>query len=112
MAAEAKKHYVAQMDRYQKSLPGPGTESQALALIVPATPSEEKTENGWSDVDAAPKQVIKVRPCEPVEAPLPPNVLTPYPANIFGLDKARRDCRFEMIKIVKEVRNSLCALSA
>ncbi|KAJ7895749.1 hypothetical protein B0H13DRAFT_1498039, partial [Mycena leptocephala] len=28
---------------------------------------------------------------------------TPYPANIFGLDKARRDCRFEMIKIVKEV---------
>ncbi|KAJ7797131.1 hypothetical protein B0H13DRAFT_1674612 [Mycena leptocephala] len=88
MAAEAKKHYVAQMDRYQKSLPGPGTESQALTLIVPATPSEEKTENGWSDS---------------VEAPLPPNVLTPYPANIFGLDKARRDCRFEMIKIVKEV---------
>ncbi|KAJ7879687.1 hypothetical protein B0H13DRAFT_1624259 [Mycena leptocephala] len=78
-------------------------ESQALALIVPATPSEEKTENGWSDVDAAPKQVIKVQSCEPVEAPLPPNVLTPYPANIFGLDKARRDCRFEMIKIVKEV---------
>ncbi|KAJ7847168.1 hypothetical protein B0H13DRAFT_2238801 [Mycena leptocephala] len=78
-------------------------ESQALALIVPATPSEEKTENGGSDVDAAPKQVIKVQVCEPVEAPLPPNVLTPYPANIFGLDKARRDCRFEMIKIVKEV---------
>jgi hypothetical protein len=112
MAAEAKKHYVAQMDRYQKSLPGPATESQALALIVPATPSEEKTENGGSDVDVAPKQVIKVQACEPVEAPLPPNVLTPYPANIFGLDKARRDCRFEMIKIVKEVRNSLCALSA
>ncbi|KAJ7855663.1 hypothetical protein B0H13DRAFT_1641803 [Mycena leptocephala] len=103
MAAEAKKHYVAQMDRYQKSLPGPATESQALALIVPATPSEEKTENGGSDVDAAPKQVIKVQQCELVEAPLPPNVLTPYPANIFGLDKARRDCRFEMIKIVKEV---------
>ncbi|KAJ7822770.1 hypothetical protein B0H13DRAFT_1659452 [Mycena leptocephala] len=62
-----------------------------------------KTENGGSDVDAAPKQVIKVQPCELVEVPLPPNVLTPYPANIFGLDKARRDCRFEMIKIVKEV---------
>ncbi|THV02562.1 hypothetical protein K435DRAFT_653134 [Dendrothele bispora CBS 962.96] len=34
---------------------------------------------------------------------MPPNELRPYKANIFGLDKARRDCRFEMIKIVREV---------
>ena len=33
MAAEAKKHYGAQMDRYQKSLPGPASESQASCLI-------------------------------------------------------------------------------
>jgi hypothetical protein len=88
MAAEAKKHYAAQMDRYQKSLPGPASESEESSLIV-VTPLEEKSR-------------------ESVEAPLPPNALTPYPDNIFGLDKARRDCRFEMIKIVKEVRNSLC----
>ncbi|KAJ7093719.1 hypothetical protein C8R44DRAFT_989861 [Mycena epipterygia] len=103
MAAEAKEYYATQMNHYQKSLPGPAAESQASALIVQATPSEEKSEKEWSDVDAAPKQVIKVQPREPVEAPLPPNTLTPYAANIFGLDKARRDCRFEMIKIVKEV---------
>ncbi|KAK7454021.1 hypothetical protein VKT23_011532 [Stygiomarasmius scandens] len=32
-----------------------------------------------------------------------PNDLVPYKANIFGLEKARRDCRFEMVKIVREV---------
>ena len=52
------------------------------------------------------------------EPPLPPfgaicdpngNILeddskiVPYDASIFGLEKARRDCRFEMIKIVREV---------
>ncbi|KAJ5715709.1 uncharacterized protein N7483_012890 [Penicillium malachiteum] len=38
-----------------------------------------------------------------VEKPLPPNKLIPYRADLFELDKARRDCRFEMIKIVREV---------
>lgn len=38
-----------------------------------------------------------------VAKPLPPNALVPYPCDIFGLEKARRDCRFEMIKIVREV---------
>lgn len=37
------------------------------------------------------------------KAPLEPNPLAPYKASIFGLDKAKRDCRFEMIKIVHEV---------
>ena len=41
--------------------------------------------------------------------PARPNELVPYSADIFGLDKARRDCRFEMIKIVKEVRRSVYA---
>jgi hypothetical protein len=38
-----------------------------------------------------------------IQAPIAPNPLVPYKPSIFGLDKARRDCRFEMIKIVKEV---------
>ncbi|CAK5273716.1 unnamed protein product [Mycena citricolor] len=37
------------------------------------------------------------------EEPLPPNDLNPYTYTTFSLDKARRDCRFEMIKIVREV---------
>ncbi|KAF7349013.1 hypothetical protein MVEN_01422400 [Mycena venus] len=92
MAAEAKKYYAAQTDRYQKSLPGPAAESEAS--------SEEEKSDGST---ATAGQVVKAGPREPVEAPLPPNALRPYPATIFGLDKARRDCRFEMIKIVKEV---------
>lgn len=38
-----------------------------------------------------------------LEEPLTPNLLEPYAADIFGLDKAKADCRFEMIKIVREV---------
>ncbi|KAJ7351546.1 hypothetical protein DFH08DRAFT_923452 [Mycena albidolilacea] len=94
MAAEAKKYYAAQTVRYQKSLLGPAVESGTSSLI----------ENGGPEGDGSTvMQVVKAGLHEPVEAPLPPNALTPYPATIFGLDKARRDCRFEMIKIVKEV---------
>ncbi|KAK4197962.1 hypothetical protein QBC40DRAFT_332216 [Triangularia verruculosa] len=35
--------------------------------------------------------------------PLPPTKVEPYAADAFGLDEAARDCRFEMIKIVREV---------
>lgn len=38
-----------------------------------------------------------------LESPLPPNALVPYMADLFGLDRAKRDCRLEMIKIVREV---------
>lgn len=38
-----------------------------------------------------------------VGKPLPPRQLTPYMPTVFGLDEAQRDCRFEMIKIVREV---------
>lgn len=34
---------------------------------------------------------------------LKPNPVQPYGADLFGLDTARTDCRFEMIKIVREV---------
>lgn len=35
--------------------------------------------------------------------PLPPNKLEPYTPSVFGLDQAQRDCRFEMIRIVRKV---------
>jgi hypothetical protein len=41
-----------------------------------------------------------------LEPPMPPNALQPYTADLYGLDHAKRDCRFEMIKIVREVGTS------
>lgn len=38
-----------------------------------------------------------------LEEPLLPNRLEAYAGDLFGLDLAKRDCRLEMIKIVKEV---------
>ncbi|EGX45522.1 hypothetical protein AOL_s00169g128 [Orbilia oligospora ATCC 24927] len=38
-----------------------------------------------------------------IEKPLPNNKIELYDPDIFGLEVAARDCRFEMIKIVKEV---------
>lgn len=43
------------------------------------------------------------------EPPVRPNELVPYSADIVGLDTARRDCRFEMAKIVREVRRGSVA---
>lgn len=40
-----------------------------------------------------------------LEEPLPANECKPYDPDDFGLDKAQRDCRFEMIKIVREVND-------
>ena len=37
------------------------------------------------------------------DEPIPPNAVVPYKASVFRLDHAKRDCRFEMIKIVREV---------
>ncbi|KKY14619.1 hypothetical protein UCRPC4_g06666 [Phaeomoniella chlamydospora] len=42
-----------------------------------------------------------------MEKPLPPNKVAAYDPDIFGLDKAKRDCRFEMIKIVRETKESV-----
>lgn len=42
-------------------------------------------------------------PKKRLEAPLKPNPVKPYNASLFGLDSARTACRFEMIKIVREV---------
>ncbi|KAK6354949.1 hypothetical protein TWF696_004077 [Orbilia brochopaga] len=40
---------------------------------------------------------------KPIEKPLPNNKVELYDPDIFGLEVAARDCRFEMIKIVREV---------
>ena len=40
---------------------------------------------------------------KPIEKPLPANAVALYDPDIFGLETAARDCRFEMIKIVREV---------
>ncbi|CAG7557898.1 unnamed protein product [Fusarium equiseti] len=39
-----------------------------------------------------------------LQPPMPPNGLRAYSADLYGLDHAKRDCRFEMIKIVREVK--------
>ncbi|KAF4943986.1 hypothetical protein FSARC_14799 [Fusarium sarcochroum] len=39
-----------------------------------------------------------------LEPPMPSNALQPYTGDLYGLDHAKRDCRFEMIKIVREVK--------
>lgn len=38
-----------------------------------------------------------------VRPPTKPNQVKPYHKSLLGLEKARRDCRLEMIKIVQEV---------
>ncbi|KAK4694378.1 hypothetical protein P7C71_g3198, partial [Lecanoromycetidae sp. Uapishka_2] len=43
------------------------------------------------------------------DEPLKPNKLVPYKASVYGLDQAKRDCRFEMIKIVREVVTNIKA---
>lgn len=50
-----------------------------------------------------------------LESPMPPNALQAYTADLYGLDHAKRDCRFEMIKIVREVGTppkEVCVLSS
>lgn len=38
-----------------------------------------------------------------LEPPIKPNNMIPYNNSLYGLEQAKRDCRFEMIKIVREV---------
>jgi hypothetical protein len=38
-----------------------------------------------------------------LEPPIKPNTMLPYNNSLYGLEQAKRDCRFEMIKIVREV---------
>ncbi|KNB12204.1 hypothetical protein FOXG_11844 [Fusarium oxysporum f. sp. lycopersici 4287] len=62
--------------------------------------AREEAENAAA---LAPYTPNKTRDDKPIEKPLPINKFEPYKADIFGLEKAAHDCRFEMIKIVREV---------
>lgn len=55
------------------------------------------------DEDDTPTSSIFLTTTHTPEPPTRPNELIPYSADIFGLDKARRDCLSEMLKIVREV---------
>ncbi|EXL90985.1 hypothetical protein NOF04DRAFT_18301 [Fusarium oxysporum II5] len=61
--------------------------------------AREEAENAAA---LAPYTLNKTRDDKPIEKPLPINKFEPYKADIFGLEKAAHDCRFEMIKIVRE----------
>ncbi|RKL13645.1 hypothetical protein BFJ68_g6882 [Fusarium oxysporum] len=61
--------------------------------------AREEAENAAA---LAPYTPNKTRDDKPIEKPLPINKFEPYTADIFGLEKAAHDCRFEMIKIVRE----------
>ncbi|KAH7473499.1 hypothetical protein FOMA001_g11835 [Fusarium oxysporum f. sp. matthiolae] len=61
--------------------------------------AREEAENAAA---LAPYTPNKTRDDKPIEKPLPINKFEPYKADIFGLEKAAHDCRFEMIKIVRE----------
>ncbi|RKK69422.1 hypothetical protein BFJ69_g12769 [Fusarium oxysporum] len=61
--------------------------------------AREEAENAAA---LAPYTLNKTRDHKPIEKPLPINKFEPYKADIFGLEKAAHDCRFEMIKIVRE----------
>ncbi|KAF7343735.1 hypothetical protein MSAN_01954100 [Mycena sanguinolenta] len=85
LKAQAKAYYDKQMSEYQQK--------QQTLQAVPTSTDPNATQ---------PAPVVPVQQALP-ESPIPPNNLVPYDGDQFGLDEARRDCRFEMIKIVKEV---------
>lgn len=55
------------------------------------------------DIIFAQRKMAAIQAGEAFEPPLKPNPLKPYPASLIGLDTARSDCRWEMLKIAKEV---------
>jgi len=70
----------------------------ALAPVIISTVPHLSTSSG-----------VGANPPSP-QPPLPPIDLVPYAADILGLTKALRNCRFEMIKIVREVSSSITLL--
>ncbi|KAF8212688.1 hypothetical protein K438DRAFT_1662231 [Mycena galopus ATCC 62051] len=94
LETEAKAYYDKQMSQYQQRQ----QPLQAASTTTPATdPNATQPAPQQTPAPVVPAQQALL------EAPIPPNDLVPYKGTQFGLDKARRDCRFEMIKIVREV---------
>ncbi|KAJ6479052.1 hypothetical protein C8R45DRAFT_833116 [Mycena sanguinolenta] len=87
---QTKAYYDKQMGEYQQK--------QRALQAAPTTTDPKATQ-------PAPQQIAPVVAAQQAlpDAPMPPNNIVPYKGNLFGLDVARRDCRFEMIKIVREV---------
>lgn len=107
LARQAQEHYQSQLAIYEKK-------KQAYEQAQQDAASADSGEGVYqlcrnlvrcAQRSHYPETVLATRAptAPPPECPLPPNNLEPYSDDIFGLDKARRDCRFEMIKIVKEV---------
>jgi hypothetical protein len=87
LQAEAREYYDKEMIQYQqKTRTDPATD-----------PNEGQAASQQTPAPLVPAQQALF------DAPIAPNNLVPYKGNQFGLDAARRDCRFEMIKIVREV---------
>ncbi|KAF7343734.1 hypothetical protein MSAN_01954000 [Mycena sanguinolenta] len=86
LQAESKAYYDKQMVEYNQK-------QQALQAASTSTDP---------NATQPPAPIVPAQQALP-EGPIPPNNIVPYKGNQFGLDAARRDCRFEMIKIVREV---------
>ncbi|KAK6497175.1 hypothetical protein TWF506_004650 [Arthrobotrys conoides] len=83
-AAVAKKEQEAKEKRYNELVKAQADQQNDRALVP--------IRQNWSSAG------VKV-----IEKPLPNNQVELYGPDIFGLEIAARDCRFEMIKIVREV---------
>ena len=97
-AEEAKSYYHRQLQNYKEAVQMESEDSDDSSSSKPEL-VEDPDDQSQAVVNAP---ILKSRKGV-LEPPLPPNNLVPYKPTKFGLDKARRDCRFEMIKIVREV---------
>jgi len=130
MNREAKEYYQREQDLYEQKMSEQHITSNTRNTTT-AVDDDASSERSWASVDQkeitssssipitpavntsntkAPKHSIQLNRTNSTAmtrflpgAPIPPNDLVPYKANIFGLEKARRDCRLELVKIVREV---------
>lgn len=84
--AEISKKEQDDKEAQYKALVEARKEQQNSQALVPYTATAKRTQD-----------------LPPVEKPLPNNKIEVYDPDVFGLEVAARDCRFEMIKIVREV---------
>ena len=88
----------------------PGLKNYAAIMAKTQLEREEqyedalKSEKTSRDLAALVPVSGRLQAPKPIEKPLPANAVALYHPDIFGLEDAARDCRFEMIKIVREVR--------
>ncbi|KAK7454066.1 hypothetical protein VKT23_011579 [Stygiomarasmius scandens] len=129
MNREAKEYYQRELDLYEQKMSEQHITSNTRNTTT-AVDDDASSERSWASVDQkeitssssipitpavnagnaeAPKHSIQLNRTSSTATtrflgtPIPPNDLVPYKANIFGLEKARRDCRLELVKIVREI---------